>query len=49
MGARAAGLGVWSAMSLSGEVTVGGVAGVGVCAQRATSLSSGVTASLNSA
>ena len=49
MGARVAGLGVWSATSLFGEVTVGCAAGVGVCARGATSPSSGVTAGLTSA
>jgi hypothetical protein len=49
LGACVAGLGVWSAMSLFGEVTVGGVAGVGVCTRGATSLSSRVMVGLTGA
>ena len=44
-----AGLGVWSATSLFGEVTVGCAVGVEVCAPGAMSLSSGVMADLTSA
>ena len=49
MGARVAGLDVWSATSLFGRVTVGCAAGVGVCARGATSPLSRVTAGLTSA
>ena len=42
---RIAGLGVWSATSLFGEVTVGCAAGMVVCAQGALLPSSGVTVS----
>jgi hypothetical protein len=49
VGAPVARVRVLGATSLLGEVTVGGAAGVGVCARGATSPSSGVTAGSGSA